>query len=120
MIKQRRAIAENYDRQLRGLFDDGRLQRRPVMPWASESVWLYTVASREREPIIRRLRYAGIDARAIWPALHTVPAYAQYANGEAFPVAEQVAREAFWLPMTFSPIEIVEIGGLIRDVLSSR
>lgn len=95
----RQQAAEGYDERLDDLFASGKLGRRPVASWATESCWLYTVHSAHREHYLNALRAADIDARAIWPILPDVPAFRHcVVKGRGYPVARRIAREAFWLP----------------------
>lgn len=93
LVAARQRSAAAYDVLLAGCG----LQRRPVAPWATEACWLYTVASPYRDLLLRNLRDAGVDARAVWPALCDLPIYADACRGD-YPVARQVAATAFWLP----------------------
>jgi perosamine synthetase len=93
LVAARNYVASRYDVCLA----DGRLIRRPVASWATEACWLYTVASAERASLLRELRTAGIDARAIWTALPDLPLYADGVRGE-YPVARLISSLAFWLP----------------------
>lgn len=92
LVEARQNVASAYDALLAG-----RISRRSVAKWATEACWLYTVYHPERDRLVKALRDAGIDARAIWPALPDNPAYQRY-NLDGYPVARRVAAEAFWLP----------------------
>ena len=117
----RKRVADQYDARLQPLFEAGVLQRRPVAHWARESCWLYTVASPNRALFLDALRKAGIDARAIWTALPDNPAYVAYDSGN-YPVARQVAAEAFQLPTWAGmPEEMIdEISEVIESCLVKR
>jgi perosamine synthetase len=106
LIERRRRVAAEYDAALAGL----PLQRRPVAPWVRESCWLYTVAAENRDVWLSGLRVAGIDARAIWPALPDLPLFREGARAEC-PVARDVCARAFWLP-TYADLTAADIGGI--------
>jgi perosamine synthetase len=92
LIAARRRVAESYDFALQSL----PLQRRPVAAWASESVWLYTVATEKRASVLASCSRNGVDARAIWPALPKNPVFADCSAD--CPRAEAIASRALWLP----------------------
>jgi perosamine synthetase len=93
LIAGRARVAAAYDRAVAQL----PLRRRPVATWASESVWLYTLASPRRAEILSACLSRHIDARAIWPSLPENPALRRYAVTKC-PIAKRVADTAFWLP----------------------
>lgn len=91
LVTARRALSARYD----AAFADLDLQRRPVAAWATEAPWLYTIAVREREALVRACREAGVDARAIWPLVPHQPAFAAHGT---WPNALAASRRALWLP----------------------
>ena len=76
LVTARRLVAKHYDERLSDLFAENLLHRKPVAHWASESCWLYSVYSDQRQLYLDNLHHAGIDARAVWPMLPDNPAYA--------------------------------------------
>ncbi|MCX4763821.1 DegT/DnrJ/EryC1/StrS family aminotransferase [Streptomyces sp. NBC_01275] len=90
----RNSVAHRYTERL----DPEAYVPRPVAPWAGYSCWLHTVTvpADRRGAVLAHLRSRGIDARAVWPPLHEQPVLAR--PGVDCPVAEDVARRAFWLP----------------------
>lgn len=93
LIDGRRRVAAAYDAALAGL----PLQRRPVADWARESVWLYTLAARDRAAVLESCRAHGVDARAVWPALPENPVFRPL-GPRPCPRARALAAQAFWLP----------------------
>ena len=71
LIAARNRVSSSYDRALAGL----PVQRRPVTSWATEGTWLHTIATAEREAVLRSCAMARIDARAIWPVLPDQPVF---------------------------------------------
>jgi perosamine synthetase len=93
LIAGRLAVQSQYDQLLRG----SDLGRRPIADWAQASCWLYAVRSEQRDRLVSHLRLQGIDARALWPPLHSLPIFAAGVRSE-YPVAEEVSRTTAWLP----------------------
>jgi perosamine synthetase len=93
LVAGRNAVSEAYDRTLA----DTSLQRRPVVAWAEEATWLHTVATEERAAVLASCARAGVDARAIWPALPDHPAFEASPIG-SWDVARDVSARALWLP----------------------
>jgi len=99
-LAARRRIAARYTRELDGVVGV------PKTPPGYESAWAqYTVRAPadNRDAIRARLREAGIPTAVYYPIpLHRQPAYAAFAGAAgdaAMPVAEQLAREVFSLPI---------------------
>lgn len=93
LLAGRNAVSEQYDRALAGV----PLERRPVAAWAREATWLHTVATEEREAVLASCARAGVDARAIWPALPDHPAF-EVAQSGSWEVARGISARALWLP----------------------
>lgn len=110
LVAKRNQVAQWYDERLPKSFG-----RRPVMPWATEACWLYTVTHPERDRVVASLRECGIDARAIWCALPDLPLYAPYSTQGDYPIARRVAREAFLLPTSavMSEEDVDTISGVL-------
>ncbi len=95
LMAARRRVASAYDAALQGL----PITRRPVETWATESVWLYTAWSKNRNGILRSCHQAGVDARPVWPVLPDMPAFADPSYVRCpVPVARSVSAGSFWLP----------------------
>ncbi len=95
---QRRRLAENYDRLLKGVHE----LVLPYEPAWSKAVYhLYVVRVAEREALQAELATAGIGTGIHYPVpLHLQNAYRRlnYRRGD-FPVTERVAPEILSLPM---------------------
>lgn len=95
--QRRRQVARQY---LEGLHVTG--LRQPFVAEGSEPVWhLFAVRHPDRDRVQRLLRDAGVDTLIHYPvAPHMQPAYQDLAMHEGtFPLAEQLAREVFSLPI---------------------
>lgn len=92
--------------------------RRPVMSWADEATWLYTIADDRRDDILRACAGRGVDARAIWPAIPDQPAFADLAQG-AYPVTRRISDTALWLP-TSAGLTEAEVGEVVQGVLEGH
>lgn len=88
LIQARREIVDLYDQYLGS-------KQRPVADYAVCTPCLYAMCHSERETIIHHLRSKGIDARPIWTAIPDLP---PYKSNLPFPIARQIANEAFLLP----------------------
>jgi perosamine synthetase len=93
LIEGRNRVAALYDRLLAGTH----VGLRPVHGACETVCWLYTAVIPQRDAVVDQMRRAGIDARAIWPALSELPLY-QAGLREPCLVAEEVAASAAWLP----------------------
>jgi dTDP-4-amino-4,6-dideoxygalactose transaminase len=97
-IRQRRAHAAVYDRDLAGV--DG-VVTPPVRPGNRHTYHQYTLRCSDRQDIASRLDDAGIGHRVYYPVpLHLVGAFEDlgYKPGD-FPVAERAASEVLSLPV---------------------
>lgn len=117
LVSARNEVASRYDAELAG----SSCRRRPVASWAMEACWLYTVTIPQRAPAIEFVRSRGIDARAIWPALSSLPLFRNGARG-TYPVATRIASTAAWLPTWAGmPIETISyVTDALRRALPTR
>ncbi|MBC2714994.1 MAG: DegT/DnrJ/EryC1/StrS family aminotransferase [Desulfobacteraceae bacterium] len=93
LVAERDKVSLLYDQLLTGVD----VTFRPREEWAKASCWLYTVCNKKRERILNSLRSDGIDARAIWPSLCSLPLYQNSVVGD-YPIARAISQQAFWLP----------------------
>lgn len=81
---------------------------RPVSGDVHCACWLHTITVPDRDRVVSLLRSRGVDARAIWPALSSLPLYRPSAPYPC-PVAERIAGAALWLPTWADmPTETIE------------
>ncbi|MFI8804433.1 MULTISPECIES: DegT/DnrJ/EryC1/StrS family aminotransferase [Micromonospora] len=113
LVDARRRIGDRYVDQARELGLGSRPTRRGVTP----SCWLHTVvtAPETRNRMIRLGRDAGIDVRAIWPALPSLDLYSGR-TPRPCPVAVGASASAAWLP-TSADLTDVEIETVVERVL---
>jgi perosamine synthetase len=109
LVAGRSRVAAAYDHALRSL----PLERRPVADWATESVWLYTIASDRRDAVLSACAHDGVDARALWPSLPENPAFARFRR--ICPYAQAVAKRAIWLP-TWSDMPEESVQAVVEAV----
>jgi perosamine synthetase len=110
-IGRRREVAAAYKRVLGGVRE---LCRQEEQAWAHHAYWMFTVllggeAAGYRDHLMARLYEAGVETRPVFYPVHSLPPYREAARGEAFPVAESLARRGLSLPTW---------AGLGRDDLS--
>jgi len=104
LLARKRAIAEHYDRAFRNVPG---ISLAPRTAFAAPSFWLYSISVDRaafgvtRDALIERLAGAGIEARAVWPPLHGMPAYAGYPRLGG-PISESIAARALSLPSSVS------------------
>ncbi|WP_314224842.1 DegT/DnrJ/EryC1/StrS family aminotransferase [Streptomyces zaehneri] len=111
LVAGRLEAARLYDVRLAGRG----FSPRPKEPWASPSCWLYCATTRERDAVVRRARQAGVDARAVWPALSDLDLYRPYAPRPCVHASE-VSRTAMWLP-TWSHMTPAEIDAVAEHLV---
>jgi perosamine synthetase len=92
LIAARRRVSSWYDQ----LLSEAACEARPVADWAEASCWLHTITVLDRETVLREVRAADIDARAVWPSLTHQPVLA--GTAKPCPVSEDLAGRAMWLP----------------------
>ena len=95
---KRRAVAEFYERALKGIGD----LVLPQVPSGSDPVWhLYVVRTADPQGLADHLGRHGVGTGRHYPQPpHLAPAYEHLGHAEgSFPVAERMAREALSLPI---------------------
>ena len=100
LLARKRAIAEAYQRALRGM--EG-ITLMPVPPETEPAYWLYTILLKPgttvagRNAVLDRLAAEGLEARPLWQPIHTLPPYrdCQVVGGE---VAADLHARAVSLP----------------------
>jgi perosamine synthetase len=82
----------------------------PCAKWAENVYWMYTVLVEEdygldRDTLMARLRQHGVDTRAVFYPIHTLP---MYNCGQHLPVAEEIGRKGINLPSgaTLTPEQV--------------
>jgi perosamine synthetase len=116
LIGARRRVAARYD----ALLASTATMPQPSSGAAEAVCWLYTTGFGERDAVLSRVRAAGVDARAIWPALSELPPY-RGGLRQPCPVAETVSRQAAWLPTwAFMPDDvIVDVVEVVREAVEA-
>jgi perosamine synthetase len=70
--------------------------------WARHVWWMFSVLigedTADRDDVMNAMRQRGIETRPIVHPLHTLPPYRAATLGQAFPVAESIARRGINLP----------------------
>ena len=101
-IKQRQAIAKDYNRALKSLSDQKiGIRIPPVRPETTHAYHLYVLRIKDRERISKSLTEAGISTAVHYPIpLHLQPcfAYLGYRRGD-FPESERAAQEVLSIPL---------------------
>lgn len=124
VIRRKKAIAAEYDRILG---DIDCLQLPSVASWAGCVYWVYGIVIHENsgwdgQAICGQLQLRGIEARPFFLGMHEQPVFHRMDLfvGEAYPVAERLARQGFYLPsgLTLETSQIRFIAAALRDILA--
>ena len=122
-VAHKRWMAEQYAERLRDL---PALQLPVERPWARSVYWMYGVVLAEEsgmdaEELSRRLRALGVETRPFFLGMHEQPALHRLGlfAGEAYPVAERIARQGLYLPsgLTLTAAQIDRVGAALEEVL---
>lgn len=116
-LEAKRRLARSYDAALFGL---GGLTLPPRPSWSDPSFWLYTVrlpAALDPRELAVALREAGIDARPVWPPIHTLPMF-DTAPRRRGAIADDLFRTGLSLPSSTSLAEDEQ--RVVIDELRSR
>lgn len=95
LVAAKARLAAGYAERLR----DVPVSFQAIEPLARSPGWMVSVLvedARDRDPLRRRLADAGIETRPLFHPLHTMDIHRT--PGEAFPVAEDLARRGLNLP----------------------
>jgi dTDP-4-amino-4,6-dideoxygalactose transaminase len=116
---RRRAFAAAYEKA--GLGDEVSL---PEVPTGAAHVFhMYVVRSERRDELLKRLKAAGIEARANYEQpLHRQQAMQPYATGIELPATDEAARLNLALPMgpTHDPDTARTVVDALRQAVNSR
>lgn len=95
--------------------------------WARNVYWMYGVVidpktGMDAVACARRLRDAGIDTRPFFLGMHEQPALRRLGlfQGEAYPVADHIARQGLYLPsgLTVDESQVQAVAQALRGVIS--
>ncbi|MBI3619162.1 DegT/DnrJ/EryC1/StrS family aminotransferase [Candidatus Peregrinibacteria bacterium] len=99
-LKTKKWMAEAYAKGLSGV----RGLRLPITKSYAENVhWMYAVVvendcALSRDELCKRLAEHGIDTRPFFFSAPSMPFLSGFAQGESFPVAEDLSQRGFYLP----------------------
>ncbi len=120
IIEVKRRNAALYNDLLR---DVPHVTLPPEADWAQNVYWMYSVLIEDgfgmsRDAFMAALKERGIDSRPFFYPIHTMPPYVQYAEGQAFPVAEELSRKGVNLPSsaTLTPEQVAFICDTIKEL----
>lgn len=119
-LESRARIANLYIERLREAVG---LSWQIEQSWARHVYWMFNVvlesATRERRDlVIEMLGKQRIETRPVFYPVHSLPPYADFARGEAFPVAENLSRGGISLP-TWAGLTENDIDCVCRALLQS-
>ena len=107
-LGRRREVAGWYRERLG---DVPGIEWQSEQDWARHAYWLFTIklsnsVALERDALMSMLEERGIETRPVFYPMHVLPPYRESAPGDAFPVADEIARRGLCLPTW---------GGLARE-----
>jgi perosamine synthetase len=115
-LERRQELAAWYREELGGV---DVLTFQGQKPWARHVWWMFSVlvseGAADREGVMDAMRRRNIETRPIVHPLHTLPPYREATRGEAFPVAEAIARSGVNLP-TFAGLTRAQVS-IVGDAL---
>lgn len=124
VVARKRALGQAYTRALGGL----PLQLPVERSWAENVYWMYGVVLDESTGMdatqfARRLAERGVQTRPFFTGMHEQPVLLERGlfQGEAYPVADRLARQGLYLPSgtALSDEQLAEVAGIVREVLTS-
>lgn len=108
----------NVEMRYRALLEQSGAWFRTPDAESEPSCWLATISIDGRDELVGALGARGIDSRAIWPDLPSLPLYSSFAPWPC-PVAAEVSRTTAWLP-TWSGMptdQIEEVASAVNELL---
>lgn len=123
IVARKRAIAARY-REL--LADLAGVELPVEQPWATSVYWVYGLVLGEETgktalQFAERLRELGVETRPFFLGMHEQPVFQRMGlfRGEAYPVAERLARQGLYLPsgLTITEAQIVQVAAAVRESL---
>ncbi len=121
-LQRRRELAAWYREELGGV---DVLTCQGEKPWTRHVWWMFSVLVSEhaadRDGVMDAMRRRGIETRPFVHPLHTLPPYREASQGQAFPVAEAIARSGINLP-TFTGLtrdQVRRVGDALLECLAA-
>lgn len=102
-----------------------------VLPPARDDIvnsyWLYTImlnkdSEVQRDELIEKLLFNGIETRPVFAPLHQMPPYRKYASTEGYPVTDDISKRGISLPsaVTLSEGEIANVCSSVCSIFHVR
>jgi perosamine synthetase len=122
IVDRKRWIGGEYTRRLR---DIQSLQLPVELPWAHNVYWMYGIVISEETgmdalQLAQELLEQGVETRPFFLGIHEQPALRNMGlfSGEAYPVAEHLARQGLYLPsgLGLTEEQIGQVCNVLRDV----
>jgi perosamine synthetase len=121
-LERRRELAAWYREELGGV---DVLTGQGEKPWTRHVWWMFSVlvseSAADRDGVIDAMRRRGIETRPFVHPLHTLPPYRDASPGQAFPVAEAIARSGINLP-TYTGLtraQVRQVGDALLECLAT-
>lgn len=91
-IEKKREIAKTYNKLLK---KTGEITLPPEEKWARNVYWMYSILTKNRDDLIKKLSRKGIDSRPFFTPIHIQP---PHKTREKHKIAEKLSREGINLP----------------------
>lgn len=110
LMRRKYAVAEQYNRAFAHLPVETHQSHDPA---ARHAYWMYSVLvdASARDDVMQQMAAEGIETRPVFYPVHSMPMYCHLADGNAFPVATEIAARGINLPswpdLTSEQIEMV-------------
>jgi len=123
LLNNKRELAIQYSKELLGI-------PNIILPsetsWAYNTYWLYTVlvlpdSGINRDDLISAMALNGIETRAVFQPLNTMPIYEKYTMGKDFPKSEYISRYGICLPSASATQskEVIQVAEVFKTILKS-
>lgn len=102
LVSRKQVIGAKYEE---GLMTIEGLSPMPTSPLGITSYWLVPVLvdpvlADQRDTLMELMASDGIQTRVTFPALHRMPAFANFPAAQEFPIADSIERRGLCLPNT--------------------
>jgi perosamine synthetase len=124
IVNRKRRMGQAYTQRLSEMPG---LELQVQQPWARSVYWMFGLVLHEdtgmnAEELARRLRAAGVETRPFFLGMHEQPVLRERGlfAGEAYPVAERIARQGLYLPsgLGLDEAQIEQVCQAVKEALA--
>lgn len=122
-IAERQKMKDQFDGELKELFESGEIEAMPHASWAAPVCWFYCITARDtskRDGLMKHLENNEIDSRPFFFPIHLQESYKEYSH-LSFPISEDLAARGINLPtfIGLEPGDITKITTAIKSFFKS-